>query len=124
MQRDGQHAINLRQRTLDGGRGDGQPESPRRQQPEHQRERFVLREHQRWQLETGAEAITAVAPALADDGDAEFLEHGDVASHRSLAHLQSRGEVGPLQASMRLQQLQHRQEASRRVVHRDNPPNT
>jgi hypothetical protein len=113
----GHHPLELGLGALRGGRGLGQPQTARRQQPERQGQGFVVGEHHGRQLEAGHQAVAAVAAALGHDRDAQLLELGDVAAQRAAVDFQPARQFGAAQPPMGLQQFKHREHTRSRGIH-------
>src|SRR5205807_1642083 len=75
------------------------------QQPQGERQRLILGEHQGWQLESTAKLVATIATALAFDRYSQLLEHGHIASDRTLIYLQAPGQLPTAESPSRLQKL-------------------
>ena len=104
-------------RALHGGRGFGQPQAACRQQAERQGQRFVVGEHHGRQLETGDQAVAAIAATLRHHRNPQVFELGDVTAQGAAVHLQPPRQLGAAEAAMGLQQLQYREHARGGGIH-------
>ena len=110
-----QDAVDLRERAVHAvGR---EPEPPGRDEPEHDRRRLVVGEHERRQPEAGPEAVAAADAALALDRDAELLQRRDVAPDRPPVDPELVGDLATRHERTRLQELEQLEEARRRRGH-------
>ena len=77
------------------------------QQPEGDRQGFLVGKHHRRQLETGHQPVSTIAPLLGHHGNAQLFEHCDVASDGSPIHAQPLRQFGTANLAVGLQQFQH-----------------
>ena len=101
-----QHPVDLRERAVDRRGGAVVAGAAVRKQPEHDDDRLLVGEHQRRQPVAGADPVAAADAALPLDGDAELLQHADVAPRRARVDAEAVGDLAPGRERPRLQQLE------------------
>ncbi len=105
-------AVELHDRVLDV-----RSEPLRRHQPEHDRHRLVLGQHERRQPEPGPHAVAAADAALALDWNPELLERRHVAPHRAAVDLEPIGDLLAGRERPGLEELQQVEEAGAGFEH-------
>ena len=88
------HPFQLRLHAGNGRRSIRQPKLSGGQQPEGDRQGFLVGKHHRRQLETGHQSVSTIAPLLGHHGNAQLFEHCDVASDGSPIHAQPLRQFG------------------------------
>ena len=114
-----QHAVDLRERAVDGSRRAVGSGAARREEAEHDDDRLLVAEHQRWQPVPRPDPVPAPDAALPLDGDPEALQHADVAPHRARVDLEPAGDLAPGRERPRLEQFEQLEQARRRRGHAD-----
>ncbi len=73
------------------------------QQPDRQRQRLIVGEHHRRQLEARDQFIGSIAPAARHDGNAKVLQHGDITPERAHVYFHPLRQLRTRHTAMRLQ---------------------
>lgn len=113
-----QHPVDLLECTLDGGHLAGQPEPPRGEQAEHDRDGLVAGQHQRRQLVAGTHPVAAGETALTLDRNPELLERRDVAPDGPDVDAEPLGQLAPGRNRAGLERLEQLEQAKRGRGHR------
>ena len=104
-------AVDLRERAVDGVRRAVRRRAARREQPEHDRDRLLVAEHQRRQPVARADPVAAADAALSLDRDPELLQDADVAPRRARVDPEPVGDLAAGRQRPRLQQLEQLEQA-------------
>ena len=106
LELDREHALQLVAGAGDRGHGLREAQAARGHQAHRQRQRFLIRENHRWQLEAGHHLVAAVTALGGHDGNSQLLERHDVAPQRTAVDFELARQLGAAGDFPRLQQLQ------------------